>query len=100
MGISFLIWAAIWATASKYIFAINRKHLFNPAAFAIALTAFTINQSATWWIGGNLPVMAFVILGGILIVRKIQRSDLVIAFFVAAIIAILAGTPGESVLHA
>lgn len=73
MGISFLIWVAIWATASKYIFALNKKHLFNPAAFAVALTALTINQSATWWIGGNPPMMAFVVVGGLLIVRKIRR---------------------------
>ncbi len=96
MGISFLIWAAIWATASKYIFAWNKKHLFNPAAFAVALTAFTINQSATWWIGGNIPMMAFVIVGGLLITRKIRRGDLVLAFFVAAIVSILAGTLGEN----
>jgi ferredoxin-NADP reductase/Na+-translocating ferredoxin:NAD+ oxidoreductase RnfD subunit len=94
MGVSFLVWAAIWATASKYIFALNKKHLFNPAAFAVALTALTINQSATWWIGGNLPMMAFVTLGGLLIVRKIRRGDLMIAFFIAAAISILAGTPG------
>jgi len=98
MGISFLIWAAIWATASKYILALNKKHLFNPAAFAVALTALTINQSATWWIGGNLPMMAFVVVGGLLIVRKIQRGDLMIAFFAAAIVSIIAGMPGENPL--
>ena len=96
MGVSFLIWVAIWATASKYILAANKKHFFNPAAFAVALTALTMNQSATWWIGGNLPMMAFVIVGGLLIVRKIRRSDLMIAFFVAAAISILAGSPGEN----
>jgi ferredoxin-NADP reductase/Na+-translocating ferredoxin:NAD+ oxidoreductase RnfD subunit len=98
VGISFLVWAAIWATASKYIFALNKKHLFNPAAFAVALTALTINQSATWWIGGNLPMMAFVIVGGLLITRKIRRGDLVLAFFVAAAISILAGTLGQNPL--
>jgi ferredoxin-NADP reductase/Na+-translocating ferredoxin:NAD+ oxidoreductase RnfD subunit len=96
IGISFLIWAAVWATASKYILAINKKHLFNPAAFAVALTALTINQSATWWIGGNLAMMAFVIVGGLLIVRKIRRGDLMFAFFAAAIISIVAGIPGEN----
>ena len=30
----FLAWAAVLAMASKYIFAINKKHIFNPAAFA------------------------------------------------------------------
>ena len=97
-GISFLIWAAIWATASKYIFALNKKHFFNPAAFAVALTALAINQSATWWVGGNVPMLAFVVAGGLLIVRKIRRGDLVIAFFVAAAVAILAGTIGENPL--
>src|SRR5437868_7780214 len=31
----FLTWVSIWAMASKYILAINRKHLFNPVAFAV-----------------------------------------------------------------
>src|SRR5689334_11829000 len=39
----FLAWAAVWAMASKYILAIHKKHLFNPVAFAVALTALTIN---------------------------------------------------------
>ncbi|MGB7958077.1 MAG: RnfABCDGE type electron transport complex subunit D [Minisyncoccia bacterium] len=98
MGVSFLVWAAIWATASKYIFALNKKHLFNPAAFAVALTALTINQSATWWIGGNLPMLAFVILGGLLITRKIRRGDFVLAFFVAAAVSVLVGTLGQNPL--
>ncbi len=85
MGISFLVWAAILAMASKYILAIRKKHLFNPAALAVAVTAFAIGQSATWWVGGNLPMMAFVIVGGLLVARKIQRFDLIFAFFAAAI---------------
>ncbi len=47
----FLFWAAVLAMGSKYIVAIWGKHLFNPAAFAVALTYFTINQSASWWVG-------------------------------------------------
>lgn len=82
-GLPFLGWAAIWAMASKYIFAIKKKHIFNPAAFAVALTAFTINQSASWWVG-TLPMLPFVLLGGILVARKIIRFDLVISFLVAA----------------
>ena len=68
-GIGFLIFASVWAMASKYIFALGHKHIFNPAAFAIALSAVAINQSATWWIGGNLPLLPFVFFGGLLIVR-------------------------------
>ncbi|MGB8214886.1 MAG: RnfABCDGE type electron transport complex subunit D [Anaerolineales bacterium] len=75
----FLGWAAILAMASKYILAINRKHIFNPVALAVALTYFTLNQSASWWVG-NAPMLPFVLVGGILVVRKIRRFDLVLSF--------------------
>jgi ferredoxin-NADP reductase len=80
----FLGWAAVLAMASKYILAINRKHLFNPVAFAVALTYFTINQSASWWVG-NGPMLPFVLIGGILVVRKIGRSDLVLSFLITTV---------------
>ncbi|HUY05110.1 MAG TPA: RnfABCDGE type electron transport complex subunit D [Candidatus Paceibacterota bacterium] len=87
-GVGFLIFAAAWAMASKFIFAIGKKHLFNPAAFGVALSALIIGQSASWWVGGNLPLLPFVFLGGLLIVRKIHRFDLVIAFLATAFITI------------
>src|SRR5665647_2680885 len=37
-GILFLVAAAGLAIASKYILAIHKKHIFNPAAVAVALT--------------------------------------------------------------
>ena len=89
-GVGFLIFASVWAMASKYIFAIGKKHIFNPAAFAVALTAVTINQSATWWVGGNLALLPVVLVGGLLLVRKIQRFDLVISFALAAFATIVA----------
>ena len=79
---SLAIWASVWAMASKYIFAIGKKHIFNPAAIAVSLTALTINQSASWWVG-TLIVAPFVLAGGLMIVRKIIRRDLMITFFVA-----------------
>ena len=85
----FLGWAAVLAMTSKYIVAINRKHLFNPIAFAVALTYFAINQSASWWVG-NAPLLPFVLVGGILIVRKIKRADLVISFFATTLVTTLA----------
>jgi ferredoxin-NADP reductase/Na+-translocating ferredoxin:NAD+ oxidoreductase RnfD subunit len=97
-GIAFLVWAAVWAMVSKYILAIRKKHFFNPAAFAVALTAFTIGQSASWWVGGNIPMLAFVVIGGLLVVRKLQRFDLVIAFLAAATVSIvLTSTAGDPI---
>ena len=81
-------WAAAWAVASKYLFAIRKKHLFNPAAFGVAATAFFLGLSASWWVG-TLAMAPFVLAGGLLIVRKIHRFDLWWSFlgtFVAGIV--------------
>lgn len=85
----FVAWAAVWSQTSKYIIAANRKHIFNPAAFAVALTAITINQSASWWVG-TAWMLPFVLIGGFLMVRKIRRFDLVMSFLVVAVLTILA----------
>ena len=84
----FLFWASTWGVASKYILAIGKKHIFNPAAFAVAITALTINQYASWWIG-TLIMAPFVILGGLLVVRKIRRFDMVASFITLALIFII-----------
>jgi len=84
----FLVWAGVLAMASKYILAVQHKHLFNPAAFAVALTYLAINQSASWWVG-NGPMLPFVVLGGILVVARIRRFDLVASFLLAALAAVL-----------
>lgn len=97
-GIGFLIFASAWAMASKYIFALGKKHIFNPAAFGVALSAFVLGQSATWWVGGNLPLLPFVLLGGLLIVRKIRREDLVASFSVIALLTVALTTNGASSL--
>jgi ferredoxin-NADP reductase len=81
----FLIWASVWAMAAKYMVAISKKHLFNPAAFAVALTAITINQSASWWVA-NAYLLPFVIIGGIVMVHKIHRSDMVFSYALTAIL--------------
>ena len=83
---SIAIWASVWAMASKYIFAVGKKHIFNPAAIAVTITALTINQSASWWVG-TVVMAPFVLIGGLMIVRKIIRKDLVISFFIVATIA-------------
>lgn len=80
----FLGWAAVWAMASKYIIAPSKKHIFNPVAFAVALTYLTINQAASWWVG-SAPMLPLVLIGGILVVRKIGRFDLVYSFLLAAL---------------
>ncbi|MFA6300967.1 MAG: RnfABCDGE type electron transport complex subunit D [Candidatus Paceibacterota bacterium] len=95
----FAFWASVWAMASKYILAIKGKHIFNPAAFAVALTALTINQSASWWIG-TPNMLPFVLIGGFLIIRKIRRADLFFAFLISAFttISVLAMFRGSDIM--
>ena len=81
----FLTWAAVLAMASKYLLTLGKRHIFNPAALAVAITAIALGQSATWWIGGNMTMLPFVLVGGLLIVRKLRRFDLVLAFILAAL---------------
>lgn len=81
----FLFWAALLATASKYILCLGHKHLFNPAAIAVVLTAVGFGASASWWIGN--PYLALpVAVSSLLIIRKIHRQDLILSFLFTVII--------------
>lgn len=91
-GIAAIAFASVWAISSKYILAVGRKHLFNPAAVGVALSALLLNQPATWWVGGNPWLLPLVLIGGILVVRKLRRLDLVATFLVVALATVLATT--------
>lgn len=86
--LTFALWASVFANTSKYIFAIKRKHIFNPAAFGVAATAIFLGLSATWWVGTG-AMMPFVVIGGLLLVKKIRRFDLALSFIVTAVIMII-----------
>ncbi len=79
----FLAMAGIVAMASKYILAIGKNHVFNPAAIAVVLTSFAAHQSASWWIGSS-QMLPYVVIGGLLIARKIQRGGMVLVFLGSA----------------
>jgi len=91
-GIAAVTFASVWAISSKFIFAVGRKHLFNPAALGVALSALLLDKPATWWVGGNPWLLPLVLVGGILIVRKLRRLDLVATFVVVALVTVLATT--------
>jgi len=69
----------------------------------VATTALAANQSATWWVGTSV-LLPIVLAGGFLLVRKLRRADMVLAFFAVAILADLVaafakGTPPGTSLH-
>jgi len=94
-----LIWASIWSVAVKYILVIWKKHIFNPVAFSVALTALTIHQSASWWIG-TAWMLPFVLIGGLFIIHKIRRFDLVLSFLITALLMIVIGSLGKTNIFA
>jgi glycine betaine catabolism B len=75
-GLSGLALASGVATASKFMLAIYRKHIFNPVAVGVVASYFILDQPPTWWVGGNLELMPIVVIGGLLILRKVQRFEM------------------------
>jgi glycine betaine catabolism B len=98
-GMVFLAAAGGLAVASKYMLAINRRHVFNPAAIAVVLTAAGAGNSASWWVG-TAAMLPAVLVGGVLLVRRIRRTAMVTVFVAAAVTttAGLAAVGGGDVL--
>ncbi|MGA2614672.1 MAG: hypothetical protein ABSG38_14635 [Spirochaetia bacterium] len=67
------------AVASKYLLALRRQHVFNPAALGALFSALLFGMNASWWVG-NAALLPLVALGGLLLARKIGRLRLVAAF--------------------
>lgn len=77
---TFIIGASIVAMASKYFVTIEKRHIFNPAAASVAgIALLSSEHSAVWWVGSPV-MMLFVLIGGLLLIRKIRRATLVLSF--------------------
>ncbi len=81
-GVLFMLAAAGLAIASKYILTIRHKHIFNPAAIGVVLTALGPNQHASWWIG-SATMLPLVVIGGVIMTRKVRREYMVYSFLIA-----------------
>ena len=78
-----LILAAV-AMASKYIIAVHRRHIFNPADVAVLVTELALGQGASWWVGNQylLPLVAVL---GLAVVARTRRWQQVAGFLVIAV---------------
>ena len=84
--IPILIIASVIAMGSKYLFAIKKQHIFNPAALAVFSTGIIFNNGGgVWWVSAPV-LLPIVIIGGLLIVRKIRRAQVVALFLIAYLI--------------
>jgi len=84
--------AAFISIAGKYIFRYRKKHLFNPSALGIAVTILLTGKA---WIspgqwGNDIVIMSGVCCLGFIIVTKVQKLDVSIAFLVTYILLLFA----------
>ncbi len=75
------------AMASKYILAIGKKHVFNPAAIALVIAGAMGVGSAFWWVGSEAMLIPVLIVG-FLILRKVQRFQMFLTFVFVALISV------------
>jgi len=92
LGVAGLALASAVAISSKFLFAIGRKHLFNPVAIGVVASSYLLDQPATWWVGGNTALMPLVVIVGLMVVRKVQRFAMVGCYLLANIAAMLLTT--------
>lgn len=92
-----LVAASAIAMGSKYLLALKKRHIWNPAALGALAVSLMGSGMAIWWVGTPLlfPVVAVV---GLLIVRKIRRFDLfwsfvIPSFAMRAVLAVYTGIP-------
>src|SRR3989344_3402681 len=79
----FVLIAAV-AMLSKYVLVFRRRHLFNPAALAVVISAIIFGTGASWWVG-SLPLLPFVVIGGLLFLRKMRWFHLTLSFLIVYI---------------
>ena len=75
-GVGGLAVASVAGIAAKFLLAINRKHIFNPVAFGVVAATYIIDAPPTWWVGGSVWLLPIVVIGGLFILRKIQRFEM------------------------
>lgn len=79
--------SAVIATASKYLLAIRRRHVLNPAAagaFAVGLLELDVS---TWWIATSW-LLPFTAVGGFLVLYRTRRLPLGLLFVVLAVVIV------------
>jgi len=87
-NLGFLIGVSVVAMAAKYLLTVEKRHIFNPVAVSVvAISLLSPQHAATWWVG--TPVMLpFVLAGGLLLLRKIQRTKMSLIFLITYLIVI------------
>ncbi len=93
-GVVFLALVCAWAMASKYLVAIRKKHLFNPACFGAVLVGVGLHRTVSWWVGDNAVLLPVILLGGLLMLSRLRYFEMAAAF--AAVVLGIAVAQGDA----
>lgn len=77
--IIYYVFASLLAILSKHLIRIEKRQIFNPAAFGLLATAVIFPVTLSWWSQVN---NWFFFLGGIFIVYKIKRLPVIISYLI------------------
>ena len=80
--------AGVIAMASKYVFAIQRKHIFNPAGVSALILGLFGSGLVVWWVGTPYLALPVLILG-LLILRKLHRFHMFGSFAITSFVILL-----------
>lgn len=96
----FFILAAAGAAAmvSKYVLTVQKRHVFNPAAFGAFTAGILFHDYASWWVGSS-DLAIFAILGGLLILRKMKRFQMAGAFMLIYLVYLIWHSPLNVATH-
>ena len=83
-----LVLVAGLAMLSKYFIAYKGKHIFNPAAIALVIAGLLGIGNSYWWVASR-PMFWFVLILGLLVVRKIKRFSMFLPFAIVSTIIII-----------
>ncbi|HVS79337.1 MAG TPA: RnfABCDGE type electron transport complex subunit D [Candidatus Saccharimonadales bacterium] len=97
---SFVVAAAagVAAMASKYLIVLRRTHIFNPAAAGAFIAGEVFNYDAVWWVGTKF-ITPVVVIGGLLVLRKMKRFRMAATFLLVFIGYQLFGNSSGVSLH-
>lgn len=91
-----VVLVALIAMASKYLLAIKKKHIFNPAAIAVFIVGLTSFDLASWWVGSGVMLVPTLVLA-FLVLRKVNHFQMFFTFVITEFMsAFLFGLSGEA----
>ncbi len=85
--------AGIAAIASKFVITWRKSHIFNPAALGAFIAGRVFSVYPAWWVGTKF-MAPLVVIGGILVLRKIKRFQMAGVFLVFFLLYLIFSSSG------